>query len=142
MVEDLVKSITKKALKLGLSFTSAYLAINLNFILVLHILPVWVPSSRYAITEPLWWLYDLVNFWDTTFCLWGDSFLNLTFAESETVQGFSFWLTDVLSLRWGQLVLLYEASFTSSYGGLFYFIIGSLTGLLLTGIDQLRNMGE
>ncbi len=114
--------IPKEALRSGLKFLLAYLAVNLNLVLVLHMLFVWEITQPRLVIELLGKLNGLINFWDNRLCFWDNSFLNLTYTDS--VRSFSHWLVAASGLRWDQYVLLYKEFFTSLYGGLFYFLIG------------------
>ncbi|MCP4547338.1 MAG: hypothetical protein GY835_12850 [bacterium] len=117
----------KEVLRSGLRLSLAYLAVNLNLTLVLHMLFMWEITQPKLIIELLGKLNSLLNFWDNRLCFWGNSFLNLTYTDS--VRDFSHWLVAASGLRWDQYVLLYKEFFTSLYGGLFYFLIGLFFGV-------------
>ncbi len=126
-----------KPLRLGSRFLAIYLAINLNLSLMLHLIFLQNPNSAHLTNGSLSNLYYLINFWDSTLNFWETSFVNMTW-QVDAVRRLSIWFVANAKLDADSFFLLYETFFTSVYGGIFYFTLGSLIGLGYSYIKRRR----
>lgn len=124
-----------KPLRFGVKICFAYLATNLNVCLVLHLVYLHNPDSRHLTGGPIAGLHDRINFWDSSLNYWETSYVNMTW-RIVMVRQVSIWFFKSTGMAAESFFLLYEAFFTSLYGGMFYFTLGSLMGLGYSRVNR------